>query len=299
MKPITLIIQNAHQLLTMRSDQKGPRTGKHMDDLGIIEDGAVAVLSGTIIAVGKTKEVLDQLKIDKKTKVIDAKNKIVLPGFIDCHTHPVFANTREEEFEMRIKGKSYQEIAAAGGGIKSSVKALRSKSKEELIRLAIPRLDRMLSYGTTTIEAKSGYGLSLEDEIKMLEVIEKLNRIHPIDLIPTFLGAHEIPEEYRNKRKDYISLITEKMIPEVAKRKLAVFCDIFCEKGVFDIEESRMILTAAREYGFKLKLHADQLSPLGGTKLAAELGAVSADHLEFIDDEGIRMMKQAGVIGVL
>jgi imidazolonepropionase len=299
MKPTTLIIQNTRQLLTMRSDHKGPRTGKQMEDLGIIEDGAVAVSDDTIIAVGKTKKVLDQLKIDKKTKVIDARDKVVLPGFIDCHTHPVFANTREEEFEMRIRGKSYQEIAASGGGIKSSVKALRSKSKEKLIKLAIPRLDRMLSYGTTTIEAKSGYGLSLEDEIKMLEVIAELNRIHPIDLIPTFLGAHEIPEEYKNKRREYIKLIIEKMIPEVAKRKLAVFCDIFCEKGVFDIEESREILNAAKKHGFKLKLHADQLTPLGGAKLAAELGAISADHLEFIDDEGIRMMKQAGVIGVL
>lgn len=299
MNPISLIIQNAGQLLTMQSDQKGPRTGKHMEDLGIIEDGAVAVSEDKIVAAGKTKEVLDQVKIDKRTKVIDAKDKVVLPGFVDCHTHPVFVNTREEEFEMRIKGKTYQEIAASGGGIKSSVKALRSKSKKELVQLALPRLDRMLSYGTTTIEAKSGYGLSLEDEIKMLEVIKELNRIHPIDLIPTFLGAHEIPEEYKNKREDYIELITEKMIPEVAKRKLAVFCDIFCEKGVFDIEESRIILTAAKKHGLKLKLHADQLSPLGGAKLAAELGAVSADHLEFIDDEGIQMMKKAGVIGVL
>jgi imidazolonepropionase len=299
MKPTTLIIQNARQLLTLQSDQKCPRTGKHMEDLGIIEDGAVAVNEDRILTVGKTKEVLDKVKIDKRTKVIDARDKVILPGFVDCHTHPVFVNTREEEFEMRIKGKSYQEIAASGGGIKSSVKALRSKSKEELIQLAISRLNRMLSYGTTTIEAKSGYGLSLEDEIKMLEVIKELNRIHPIDLIPTFLGAHEIPGEYKNKREDYIKLITEKMIPEVAKRKLAVFCDIFCEKGVFDIEESRKILIIAKEHGFKLKLHADQLSPLGGAQLAAELGAVSADHLEFIDDEGIRMMEKARVIGVL
>ncbi len=299
MKSVSLLIQNARQLLTLRSDQTGPRTGKHLEDLGMVEDGSVAVSEDKIILVGKTKEVLEQIKIDKRTKVIDARDKVILPGFVDCHTHPVFVNTREDEFEMRIKGKSYQEIAASGGGIKSSVKALRSKSKEELVQLALPRLDRMLSYGTTTIEAKSGYGLSVADEIKMLEVIAKLNRIHPIDLIPTFLGAHEIPEEYKNRRKDYIKLITEKMIPEVAKRKLAVFCDIFCEKGVFDIEESRKILTVAKEHGFKLKLHADQLSPLGGAKLAAELGAVSADHLEFIDDEGIRMMKKAGVIGVL
>ena len=299
MQPTTLIIQNTRQLLTMQSDQKGPRTGKHLEDLGMVEDGSVAVSEDIIVAVGKTKEVLEQVKINKGTKVIDARDKVILPGFVDCHTHLVFAATREEEFEMRIKGKSYQEIAASGGGIKSSVKALRSKSKEELIQLALPRLDRMLSYGTTTIEAKSGYGLSLEDEIKMLEVIKELNRTHPINLIPTFLGAHGIPEEYKNRRNDYIKLITDKMIPEVAKRKLAVFCDVFCEKGVFNIEESREILTVAKEHGFKLKLHADQLSPLGGAKLASELGAVSADHLEFVDEEGIRSMKKAGVIGVL
>jgi imidazolonepropionase len=265
----------------------------------MIEDGAVAIASDRIVAVGKTKDVLGEIKISKETKVIDAKDKVVLPGFVDCHTHPVFANTREDEFEMRIKGKTYQEIAASGGGIKSSVKVLRSKSKEELIQLALPRLDRMLSYGTTTIEAKSGYGLSLEDEIKMLEVIKELNKIHTIDLIPTFLGAHEIPEEYKNNRKEYIKLIIEKMIPEVAKRKLAVFCDVFCEKGVFDIEESREILRTAKNHGLRLKLHADQLSSLGGSKLAAELGAISADHLEFIDDEGIENMKESGVIGVL
>jgi imidazolonepropionase len=299
MHSISLIIQNARQLITLRSDQKGPRTGVHMNNLGIIEDGTVAVSGDIIVAVGSTKEVFEQVKIDKQTKVIDAKDKVILPGFVDCHTHPVFANTREEEFEMRIRGKTYLEIAASGGGIKSSVRALRSKSKEELIQLALPRLDRMLSYGTTTIEAKSGYGLSLEDEIKMLEVIKELNRIHPIDLIPTFLGAHEVPEEYKDKRKEYINIIAQIMIPEVAKRKLAVFCDIFCEKGVFDIDESRKILTAAKKYGFKLKLHADQLSALGGAKLAAELGAISADHLEFIDDEGIQMMKESGVIGVL
>jgi imidazolonepropionase len=299
MKSISLIIQNARQLLTLRSDQKGPRTGEHLEDLGIIEDGAVAVSENKIVAMGKNQDVLDQVKIGKKTKVIDAKDKVVLPGFVDCHTHPVFASTREEEFEMRIRGKTYQEIAESGGGIKSSVKNLRSKTKEELIELALPRLDIMLSYGTTTIEAKSGYGLSLEDEIKILEVIKELNKIHPIDLIPTFLGAHEIPEEYKSNRKEYIKSIIEKMIPEVAKRKLAVFCDIFCEKRVFNIEESREILKAAKNHGFKLKLHADQLSALGGSKLAAELGAISADHLEFIDDDGIEKMKEAGVIGVL
>jgi imidazolonepropionase len=259
-----------------------------MEDVGIIKDGAVVVSDGRIMKIGKTEEVLREIKVDKQTQVIDAHDKVVLPGFVDCHTHPVFAATREEEFDMRVRGKSYQEIAAAGGGIKSSVKALRSKSKQKLIDFALPYLDRLLSYGTTTIEAKSGYGLSLEDEIKMLEVIHELNAHHPIDLIPTFLGAHEVPPEYKDKKSEYVDLIINEMIPEVARRKLAVFCDVFCEKGVFDLQESRRILTAAKDHGFKLKLHADQLSALGGSKLAAELGAVSADHLEFIDDEGIR-----------
>jgi imidazolonepropionase len=299
MKPIDLLIRNARQLLTLRSDQEGPRAKKRLEELGIIEDGAAAVSDGKIMAVGRTQDLVKKVKVDGKTGVIDAAHKVVLPGFVDCHTHPVFAATREEEFDMRVRGKSYQEIAAAGGGIKSSVKALRSKSKQELIDLALPYLDRLLSYGTTTIEAKSGYGLSLEDEIKMLQVIKELNDFHSIDLIPTFLGAHEVPPEYKDRKSQYVDLIINQMIPEVAKRKLAVFCDIFCEKGVFDIEDSRRILIAAKKHGFKLKLHADQLSAFGGSKLAAELGAISADHLEFVDDEGIRMMKDAGVIGVL
>jgi len=299
MKKATFLIKNAKQLLTLSSAKKGPRTGKDMEDVGIIEDGAVAVSDKKIIAVGKTEDVLAKVKIDKKTKVINAEDKVVLPGFVDCHTHPVFGATREEEFELRIKGKSYEEIAQAGGGIRSSVRSVRQLSKDELIRLALPRLNRFLSYGTTTIEAKSGYGLSLKDEIKILEVIKKLNQIHPMDLVPTFLGAHEVPDEYRDKREEYIDLLINQMIPEVAKKKLALFCDVFCEKGVFSPDESRKILEAAKEYGLKPKLHADQLSPLGGAELAAELEAISADHLEFISDSGIEKMKQSGTIAVL
>jgi imidazolonepropionase len=299
MKKITLLIKNAKQLLTLSSDKKCPRRGKEMEDLGLIEDGAVAISGRKIVAVGKTKDVLSQVKIDKKTKVIKADDKVVLPGFVDCHTHPVFGATREEEFELRIKGKSYEEIAKSGGGIRSSVRSLRQLSKEELIKLTLPRLDRFLSYGTTTIEVKSGYGLCLKDEIKILEVIKKLNRIHPLDLVPTFLGAHEIPDEYRERREEYIDLLINQMIPEVAKRKLACFCDVFCEKSVFTIDESRKIMETAKNYGLKPKLHADQLTPSGGAELAAELDAISADHLEFISDSGIDRMKESGTIAVL
>ncbi|MGB2696524.1 MAG: imidazolonepropionase, partial [Candidatus Zixiibacteriota bacterium] len=226
-------------------------------------------------------------------------NKVVSPGFVDPHTHPIFAATREEEFELRIKGKSYQEISQAGGGIKSSVRKLRKCSKEELIKLTLPRLDKFLSYGTTTIEAKSGYGLSLEDEIKSLEVIKELNSIHPLDLIPTFLGAHHVPDEYKDKKEEYIDLLTREIIPEVAERKLAHFCDVFCEKGVFNLEESEKILEAAKKFGLKPRLHADQLTSFGGAELAAKVKAVSADHLENISDQGIEKMKKAGVIAIL
>lgn len=299
MRQITLLLKNARQLLTLSSDKKAPRSGREMENLGLIEDGAVAVAGKKIVVVGKTKDVLAKVKIDRKTKIINAGDKVVLPGFVDCHTHPVFGATREEEFELRIKGKAYEEIAKAGGGIRSSVRSLRELSKEELIELALPRLDRFLSYGTTTIEAKSGYGLSLKDEIKILEVIKKLNQIHPLDLVPTFLGAHEIPDEYRDKREEYIDLLIKEMIPQVAKRKLAFFCDVFCEKNVFSLEESKKILETAKRYGLKPRLHADQLSFLGGAELSAEVGAISADHLEYISDSGIEKMKGSGTIAVI
>ncbi|MCJ7508224.1 MAG: imidazolonepropionase [candidate division Zixibacteria bacterium] len=297
--PPDLIIKSIGQFLTLYSSKKGPRTGKDMQELGIIENGAVAIKGDRIISVGKTGKVLSKIKVGKNTKIIDAKDKVVTPGLVDCHTHPIFASTREEEFELRIKGKTYEEIARAGGGIKSSVKQLRTLSKEELIKLALPRLDRFLSYGTTTIEAKSGYGLSLEDEIKILDVIRELNKIHPIDLVPTFLGAHEFPEEYKNNKKGYIKILTEEMIPLVAKRKLAKFCDIFCEKGVFDIKNSRRILLTAKKYGLVPKLHAEQLSHFGGAKLAGQIGAVCADHLENVTLTDIKLLKKRGVIGVL
>ena len=296
---VDLIVRNAKQLLTLRGGRKEPRRGSGMTDLGVIENGSVAVQGDHIAAVGTDQEVTRQVFIGARTEVVDASGRVVMPGFVDPHTHPVFAGTREEEFELRLKGASYPEIASAGGGIRSSVRRLRQATAEELFQDALPRLNRMLSHGTTTMEAKSGYGLDLTNELKTLEVIAKLNRDHPLDLVPTFLGAHEVPDEYRQDREEYIRLIEEEMIPRVVADDLAEFCDIFCEQDVFDVFESRRILTAAREAGLKLKLHADELAASGGSQLAAELGAISADHLVYTDADGIAAMAAAGVIPVL
>ncbi|MDZ7332662.1 MAG: imidazolonepropionase [candidate division KSB1 bacterium] len=289
---VDLLIINAKQLLVPAIDHDKSR-------LQIIENGYVAVRDGKIARYGLMETMPDQLRTNPNSKVIDAADRIVTPGFVDAHTHPIFYGTREAEFIMRCQGKTYQEIAESGGGIRLSVRQLRAASKDQLIKHALPHLDRFLSLGTTTIEAKSGYGLSLEDEIKSLEVIQELNRLHPIDLIPTFLGAHEIPDEYRQRRDQYIDLIINEMIPLVAERNLAEFCDIFCETHVFDLKESEKILTAARDHGFKIKIHADQLTDSGGAALAAKLGAVSADHLDFITPSAIDQLKQAGTVPVL
>lgn len=264
-----------------------------------LEDAALAAFQGEIVWVGPTSEVETNVELVDAANVLDASQKTVTPGFVDCHTHPIFFGARENEFEMRIAGKSYEEIALAGGGIRASVRQLRKASKEELLAAAMPRLDRFLSHGTTTIEAKSGYGLTLADEIKSLETIRELNQLHPIDLAPTFLGAHEIPDEYRRNKAGYIDLIINEMIPAVRERGLAEFCDIFCESHVFTVEDSRKILTAAKAAGFALKIHSDQLTRNGGTALAAELGAVSADHLEHSTASDWQAMKQNRVVPVM
>ncbi|MFQ5648341.1 MAG: imidazolonepropionase [bacterium] len=265
-----------------------------------ITGGAVAALQGRIVAVGETREVETQLDLRGNATVLDACGKTVTPGFVDCHTHPIFNGTREDEFEMRALGKSYEEITLAGGGIHSSVRSLRKASKDELVAQAWPRLDRFLSLGTTTIEAKSGYGLSVEDEIKMLEVIAELHQAHPIDLVPTFLGAHEVPDAYRNDKNGYVELVVKEMLPLVQDRQLAEFCDIFCESHVFSVAESRTILEAARKRGLKLKIHAEQLSRIGGTCLAAELGATSADHLDYaVKEDWLKMLENEVVPVVL
>jgi imidazolonepropionase len=296
----SLVIKNASQLVTLHDPtQIGPKCGPMMADLNVIKNGAIAVHASHVVAIGETNKLLKQVKLTKRARVIDAGHRVVTPGLIDPHTHPVFAGQRSAEFELRITGKSYMEIASAGGGIISTVDAVR-KATRNILKINGKRiLDRMLSYGTTTIEAKSGYGLSTKDEVKQLVVIRELNEEHEMDLIPTFLGAHEIPIEFKRNPDQYVSLVCEEMIPTVAKRKLAVFCDVFCEKGVFNTRQTRIILQTAQAYGMKLKIHADELSSTGGAELAAEFGAISADHLVFVGEEGLHLMQKAGVVPVL
>jgi len=296
-KKATLLIKNIGQLITMEGNI--PRVGDSMNNLGLIENGGIAVAGEEILAVGKSDFVEGQAELAEGCTVIDAQGMVATPGLIDPHTHPVFSMTRANEFEMRTTGKSYTEISQSGGGIRASVRDLRQTDQAILTEKTKQRLDRFLKYGITTIEAKSGYGLSTESEIKQLEIIKNLNQTHLIDLIPTFLGAHEIPDEYRNNREEYIELIINEMIPAVVKDNLAEFSDIFTEEGVFTINESRHIQQAAQKAGLKLKFHADELQSTGGAELAAELKAVSADHLVYISDNGINAMAKAGTVGVL
>ncbi len=296
-KKATLLINNIGQLITMAGPV--PRTGASMNDLGLFENGGVAVAGEEILAAGPWEEVQGKVQLSEGCRVIDAGGGLVTPGLIDPHTHPVFARTREREFEMRAQGKSYMEIAQSGGGIRSSVRDLRAADSETLRKHTRQVLDRMLAHGITTVEAKSGYGLSLEAEVKSLEVIRDLNQVHPIDLVPTFLGAHEVPDEYRKDREEYIRIIVEEMIPAVAKQELAEYSDIFCEVGVYSVEESRGIQQAALDAGLKLRFHADELAGTGGSELAAEMGATSADHIVYISDVGIKALAQSGTVAVL
>jgi imidazolonepropionase len=237
--------------------------------------------------------------VPTNTEVIDATGKTVLPGFVDSHTHLIFSGTRENEFEHRVQGMTYQEIAARGGGINATVQRVRRASKQELKEQARRRLQRLLSFGVTTVEVKSGYGLTLDDELKCLEAIAELNAQGPWELIPTFLGAHAVPPEFRDNRDGYVRLLIDEMLPEVARCRLAEFCDVFCETGVFTLAESERILAKAKDLGFRLKLHADELTALGGAELAARMGATSADHLLCITETGIDALAQSGTIATL
>jgi imidazolonepropionase len=293
-----LIIRNIGQLITM-DGAAGPRRGPAMRELGLVEGGAVASSDGRVLAAGPESSVMASVETGPGTTVIDADGGVVTPGLVDPHTHAVFAATREGEFAMRVEGRSYEEIAEAGGGIRSSVRSLRAASPELLRENGQAALDRMLEYGTTTAEVKSGYGLSLESELKMLRVASELADTHVVDVVPTFLGAHEFPDEWRDDREGYVDHLINDMMPAVAAERLARFCDVFCEEGVFTVEQSRRVLTAARAHGMEPKLHADELHPFGAAELAAELEAASADHLVCVSDDGIAALAAAGVVAVL
>jgi imidazolonepropionase len=292
----SVAILHAAQLVTLAGPAR-PRMGADLRELGVIADGAMLVRDGRIESVGSSEEIARQLPND--VEVIDARGHVVLPGFVDAHAHPVFGGDRVDEFEMRAAGASYEEIAQSGGGIRSTVRKTRAASEEELLALAQKRAGWFLRCGTTTMEAKSGYGLSLEEELKILRVVRRLNETSAIDFIPTFLGAHAFPEEARDRPNEYVEAVVNEMIPEVVRQGLAESCDIFCERGYFDAAATRRVLGAAKAAGLKLRMHADQLTNSGGAALAAELGAVTADHLEQTDAAGIAAMKKANVQPVL
>jgi imidazolonepropionase len=272
----------------------GPRRGAQMQQLGVVEDGAVAVRDGRIVAVGPTERIARDYHAAEE---LDLSGYVVMPGFVDCHTHPVFAKTRENEFHMRCAGADYMAIAQAGGGILSSMRAVRETSLEELAARTERHLWGFAAHGTTTVECKSGYGLSLVDEEKSLLALQQAARELPLTIKRTFLGAHEFPPEYRDNREEYVRLVCEQMMPRLAK--LADYCDVFAEPLVFDRTQSLRILSAARAEGLRLRMHADEIQPMGGAELAVELHADSADHLGRISDEGIRRMAASDTVGVL
>lgn len=293
----TLAVINCSQLVTLHGAAR-PRGGREMRDLGIITDGAMFVRDTRIESVGARSEI--ERLIDGDCEVVDAGGRIVLPGFVDAHTHPVFMGTRAEEFEQRAEGATYQQIAASGGGIRSTVRQTRAAHEDELVAAGKRYAQWFLRTGTTTVEAKSGYGLSIEDELKMLRAVRHLNEQTPLQYVPTFLGAHEVPDEYRGVRRvEYVELVINEMLPRVKAESLAEYCDVFCEEKVFSREESKRILLAARGQGLGLRIHADQLSLGGGAQLAAELKTTTADHLEHTDADGIKHLARAGVQPVL
>ncbi len=319
---IDLLIAHAAQLLTIPTDRGSPQRGRRLGDLGLIEDGAVAILGERIVAVGST---VDLAAHYQAARTIDATGKVVMPGFVDPHTHVVWAGDRAAEFEQRIAGATYLEIMNAGGGIMSTVRATRAASVDQLVEETQPRLDRMLAFGTTTVEVKTGYGLETAAELRLLDAIDRLDGEHSVDLVPTFLGAHAIPTEYKGREDAYTELVLTEMLPAVRQSRIAyrlsqkapsgdkpyaisdrpyaisdkpLFCDVFCERGAFTLAQSRRILERAQELGFGLKLHADEFEPLGGTRLGVELGAASVDHLVVTPPAEIEALGHSSTVAV-
>ena len=294
------LIKDITNLVTCKNNSGSPKKGKEQSEIGLIKDGFVFIENDRISFAGNKNELKYFLTSNKlKYEVISGKNKTVMPGFIDSHTHLVFSGSRSDEYEMRIKGSTYEEIAKAGGGIASTVNAVRSSSKDELVKLSEKRLLNFLKYGTTTLEAKSGYGLDIKNEIKMLEVIKKLNEFnrYGLNIIPTFLGAHSIPKEM--SKKEYIDLICFEMIPKIAKSKLAKFIDVFCEVNYFDAKESESILKLGAKFGLITRLHTDQFNSIGGIDAAIKVNAISVDHLEVLKMKDIKKLTGKNIIATL
>ena len=287
METVDILIKNANELITLKGPKK-PRIKKEMNKLSIIKKGSIAINNGLIVETGKYLNY-------KARKTIDAKGKVVMPGFIDPHTHIVFAGSREFELDWKLQGLSYMDILKKGGGITYTVNTTKKASDKDLLKQAKNRLNNMLKNGTTTCEAKSGYGLETKSELKILKLTKKLNDTHPIDIIPTFLGAHAVPKN--KKTTEYVDILINEMIPKVIG--LAKFCDVFCEKGVFTPSQSKKILECGKKHGLIPKIHADEIVDTGGAALAAEIGAISADHLLMSNDLGLKMMAKKGIIGVM
>jgi imidazolonepropionase len=292
-----LIVTHARQLITCAGP--APRSGSAQGEAPAIADGAVASLDGRIVFAGRSSDLERDVTPLPGAVTLDASGRTIVPGFVDAHTHAMFAGDRRGELRQRLAGATYAQIAAAGGGIVATVAATRAASEDDLVGETGVRLDEMLACGTTTCEIKSGYGLTMESELRMLRAIRRLDREHAIDLVPTFMGAHEIPREYRERRDRYVDLVVDDMIPAVAQERLAAWCDVFCETGVFTPDESRRILDAGSRLGLAPRIHADELGPSGGSQVACEVRARSADHLIFVPPENMAAMAQAGVTATL